>query len=365
MPWQTPTLKQVRKTNADYISGNLRAPLVPTGVARILADANAGNAHQVLKYIDWLADQLLPDRAEKLFLDRHGRIWLVNSDGTRGRKLAKFASGTANLFGTTSVVVPAYTQLVGFGAGGVTYETTAQITLGAGANSVPIRALDPGSAGNLPDGQPLSVSTAVQGLNPQGTIGSVSGGTDEESDDELRLRILARIQKPPMGGDADDYVEWALSVPGVTRAWCSPRELGPGTVTVRFMCDDLRAGAGGFPTSDDVTAVHDFLMIVRPVTADVFTVAPLPEPIGFTLTNLAGDSTALRAAIAANVSAMLQRKAAPASAVNGQPVDAQTIYAAWVSEAVLQTAGVTSFDLTMSDHVMPSKGSLAVLGTIA
>jgi uncharacterized phage protein gp47/JayE len=69
----------------------------------------------------------------------------------------------------------------------------------------------------------------------------LTGGTDQETDDELRLRVLTRIRQPPMGGDADDYVAWALAVPGVTRAWCSPLEMGIGTVTVRVMCDDLRA----------------------------------------------------------------------------------------------------------------------------
>ena len=47
--------------------------------------------HLTLQYIDWLSLQLLPDTAETEWLDRHGQIWLVNADGTTGRKMASAA----------------------------------------------------------------------------------------------------------------------------------------------------------------------------------------------------------------------------------------------------------------------------------
>src|SRR6478736_4591283 len=89
--------------------------------------------------------------------------------------------------------------------------------------------------------------------------GDMTGGADTETDDQLRARVLFRIQQPPMGGDANDYVAWALAVPGVTRAWCSPLEMGMGTVTVRFMMDELRASNGGFPLGEDIETVSDYL----------------------------------------------------------------------------------------------------------
>ena len=79
----------------------------------------------------------------------------------------------------------------------------------------------------------------------------MTGGTDTETDEQLRARILQRIQNPPMGGSAADYVAWALAVPGVTRAWAAP-EQGIGTITVRFLMDDLRADDDGWPTPADV-----------------------------------------------------------------------------------------------------------------
>jgi hypothetical protein len=142
-----------------------------------------------------------------------------------------------------------------------------------------------------------------------------------------------------------------------------------GTVTVRFMCDDLRATGdpmtNGFPLPRDIAAVTAYLNTVRPVAVkDFFVEAPIPEPISFGVQGLSENTSSTQAAIVNSVTAMLQRKAAPAYSVNGVSQPAQTIYAAWVSDAVLQTADVDYFDLLMTDHVMPTDGSLAVMGAI-
>lgn len=362
MPWTTPTLTDVRSNNAAYIAGKLKVPILPNGDVRVLADANAGNAHLALQYLDWLALQLLPDTAETQFLDKWANIWVTNADGSRGRKSASYASGSATVSGVSGVVVPAGALL---NSGTVTYQSIQAVTLGSGPTTVMLRALDAGSAGNLATGSTLSIFSATAGVSSQAVVLAMTGGADQETDDELRVRVLDRIREPPMGGDADDYVSWALSVAGVTRAWCSPLEMGMGTVTVRFMCDDLRASNGGFPNPSDVAAVQAFLDTVRPVAVkDIFVVAPTPQPISLAIRNLDNDSTSLRTAIAASIRAMLVQRAAPAYALNGVGQSAQTIYAAWVSEAISGTAGVTSFDLIMSDAVMPNNGAIATLGSI-
>ena len=171
-----------------------------------------------------------------------------------------------------------------------------------------------------------------------------------------------------MGGDASDYVAWATGYPGVTRAWCSPLEQGAGTVTLRFMMDELRATSdpttSGFPLAADIAALQAYLETVRPVTAGLFTVAPIPEPIPFTIANLSPNTSATQAAVTTSTAAAIVQRARPAYASNGVAQPAQTIFAAWISDAVLAASGVFSFDLQMADHVMPTKGSLAVPGAI-
>jgi uncharacterized phage protein gp47/JayE len=369
MPWTTPTLDDLRSLNRDNITAKLRSgPMVPNSVLRVMADGNAGLGYLTLLYIDWLARQLMPDTAETEWLDRFGVIWLTNSDGSKGRKTATYASGVASVTGIAGTVLDNATIFTGTGiAGTVTLQTTAEITVGADATPVNFVALDAGETG-LQVGESLSFSVAISGINNV-AISSIVDGIDSEDDDLLRGRVLDRIQKPPMGGDADDYVAWAKQVPGVTRAWASPLEMGIGTVTIRFMMDDVRATddptTSGFPTADDIATVQAYLDSKRPVAVkDFFVVAPIPEPIDFSIANLVTDNAATRAAIYASVEAMILDRARPAMAVNGITQDAQTIHQEWVSAAILDALGVVSFTLTMADHVMPSNGHMGVIGTI-
>jgi uncharacterized phage protein gp47/JayE len=356
MPWATPTLKEVR----GLVRDNIRASLpgadasVPNSVLRVLSDAQGGLCHLTLQYIDWLALQLLPDTAETEWLDRHGAIWLVNSDGTIGRKQATFAEGIVEFTGTSGTVIPEGSRLSGAGSESG-YETTAEIVIGTGPTQAPVRSLDAGTIGNLEAGEILGMVATIPGADGTAVVVEMTGGVEPENDDDLRARILHRIQNPPMGGAQEDYVTWALAVPGVTRAWAAP-EQGIGTITVRFLMDELRASDDGWPTPTDVQTVHDYINKMRPVTVkDCYVLAPIKHFVDVTIQNLMPDEVETEAAVEASLRDMLFKMAKPG----------QTIYAAWISYAIMNAPGVQSFNLiTTDDVVMPSLGHMAVLGTL-
>jgi uncharacterized phage protein gp47/JayE len=354
MPWQTPTLREVRSVVRDYVRGTLPGAdaSIANSVLRVLSDNQGALCHLNLQYLDWLALQLLPDTAETEWLDRHGDIWLINADGTTGRKQATLAEGTATFTGESGTTVPDGTRLEG---PAFSYETTEEIVIGTGPTEAPVRALDPGVAGNLEVGTTLSMSSTVPGADSTVTVVDIDGGTDTETDEQLRARILQRIRNPPMGGTQENYVTWALAVPGVTRAWAAP-EQGPGTITVRFLMDDLRAEDDGWPTPADEQVVHDYINTMRPVTVkDCYVLAPIKQFIDIEIANLVPGTIEVAGAIEQSIRDMLFEMAAPG----------QTIYAAWISYAIMQAPGVESFLLvTTDDHVMPSLGHMAVLGTI-
>jgi uncharacterized phage protein gp47/JayE len=362
MPWITPSLTQCREMVRDDITASLQgAAVVGNTVLRVMSDAMAGIGALVLRYLDWLARQLMPDQSEKEWLDRWGNIYLINSDGTMGRKGATTASGTVTFTGVAGVTVPAGTELVS-PDGQAFYDTLEFITLGTQPVEVAVRATTAGAAGNMPAGTALAMTVPESGVDSAVIVVDLRGGEEVESDDQLRARVLARIRQPPMGGCAYDFEHWAMSIPSVTRAFCAPREMGMGTVTVRFMCDALRADQGGFPTDEDIAVVRSYLDTVRPVAVrDFFVESPVPEPIDFTLT-LKQDSLALRAQIASSCEAMISEKAMPAHHVNGELVGPTTILASWVAEAINRCTN--DFTLDMSDHVMPHNGAIGVLGTI-
>ena len=369
MPFNTPPLDDWRRRGRDYVLANLppRAVALPNSPLRVMSDNSAGMSYMVMLYLSELADQLLPDTAGGEWLRRHAEIWLKE-----GPKPASYAVGMIVLTGLAGSVVPAGSTYVTTAADGsaILIKTVGDATLALGATPVPARALTPGSGGNLDAGTYLSASVGQQGVSATATVIALAGGVDPETNDELRVRVLDRIQKPPMGGDADDYVAWALEVPGVTRAWSSPLEMGMGTVTVRFMMDVLRATTNpltnGFPLPSDVATVQAYMNAKRPVAIkDFFVAAPISEPVAFTIFGMSPDGASDRAAVVGSVSTMLRDKAAPAFAVGGIAQPAQTIYAAWASDAILQTPEIDYFDLQMNDHVMPAKGSLAVLGNVS
>jgi uncharacterized phage protein gp47/JayE len=218
-----------------------------------------------------------------------------------------------------------------------------------------VRALDAGSIGNMAAGEVISFSPAINGVDANASVIAIVGGADDETDDELRMRVLKRIQQPPMGGDASDYEAWALSVPGVTRAWCNALEQGMGTVAIRFMMDDLRADIQGFPLAEDVAAVEAYLDTTRPVAVkDVYVLAPIPFPINLAINNLVVDSSSTRQAIEDSLRGMLFEKAIPGG----------TVYASWIEAAISDALGVDHFELTYSTQSMPSPGHLAIVGSI-
>ncbi|MCX5496426.1 baseplate J/gp47 family protein [Kaistia dalseonensis] len=350
MAWTTPTLRQIRSRVRDDVTTRLPGAdaMVPNSNLRVMSDANAGLALEEHAYLQWLGLQLLPDTAEGEWLERHANIWL-----RRGRKPATFAQGTVTLTGTAGTILPAGTSLL---YGSYEFLTTEELTIGAGATAVIVEARTAGAASSLELGGSLRLSQATVGVDASAAVTAATVGLDEESDDDLRARVLKRIRKPPMGGNKDDYEAWALEVPAVTRAWCAPLEMGIGTVTLRFMMDDLRADAGGFPEAEDVAIVAAYLDTVRPVAVkDMFVVAPIPEPIDFTILNLSSDTSSVRASIERSAKEMLAGRAAPG----------QTIYQSWISESVSAGTGEDHHNLVFEDHLMPSLGHLAVLGTIA
>ena len=83
--------------------------------------------------------------------------------------------------------------------------------------------------------------------------------------------------------------------------------------------------------------------------------APIKEFIDITIANLIPNTADAQAAIEKSMRDMLFDQAAPG----------QTIYAAWISYAIMNAQGIQSFNLiTDTDFVMPSLGHMAVLETI-
>jgi uncharacterized phage protein gp47/JayE len=241
------------------------------------------------------------------------------------------------------------------GANGVQYQSVTTAMVGAdGTGTSNAVALTAGTVGNLPDGMAIALTDPILGIETATLFGDMTGGVDAETDEQLRERILLRIQNPPMGGSQADYVRWALAVPGVTRAWAA-QEIGPGTMTVRFLMDDLYPDNHGLPTDDDLNEVRDYLDSKRPVTVvDCFVMAPILFFYDITISNLTTDDPTVRARIEASIKDLELRRSKPG----------QTWYRSWVDEAISQAIGEETHELAYETKEMPAPGYMPTLGTV-
>lgn len=348
MPFTRPTLDQlISRAEADIAARLGLGTLVPRGFLKAIARAHAGLMHGLYGYQEWASRQVLPDTADTEGLER----W-ANDLGVP-RKPATFAEGLVDFTGTSGSDLPEGTVVQR--ADGQRYVTTEGATISAGVATVNVRAELAGLLGNSDAGTALSIVSPVFGVNTAATVdtGGIDGGTDEESDADLLVRVLQRLQNPPLGGAASDYVRWALEVPGVTRAWCLPEHLGIGTVGVTFATDDDPGGP--IPDAGKVAEVQAYIDARRPVPADVTVFAPTPVTVNFTFTALVPNSASVQASIEAALRDLVVREGAP-----GQP-----LLLSHVREAISTAPGEEDFTLTVpAANVAIAAGSIPVFGAI-
>lgn len=238
------------------------------------------------------------------YLRRWAAIWKVLP------KTAGFAGGQASFPGPATSTVLAGTIVQR--QDGVQYKALADSTFSGGSLSFPVLALVAGEQGNFGTGLPIFLLSPVSGVQSTGvTTTKLEGGVDVESDERLLARLLARIQQPPHGGAKSDYEQWALEVAGVTRVWVYPLQMGVGTVTVMFVCDE---DEDIIPSPAKVSEVQAYINERAPVTAEVFVVAPIPDPLNMNI-KLTPNTTAVQNAVRAEVGDLIDRDSEPGGVI--------------------------------------------------
>ncbi|MEE4750257.1 baseplate J/gp47 family protein [Pseudomonas alliivorans] len=324
MPFETPTLPAlVNRTQVDLAGDALRQ-----SDARVLSRAHSGAAYGLYGYQNWIADQILPDTADEETLERQAILRL-----RQPRKPAQPATGSVRFVAAAGAVLDADTILQF--SDGRFYRVTQGVTTVAGNNTTTVEAVDAGALGNADAGQVMTVVQPVEGIDSSFTViaDGLTGGIARESTESLRARVVRSYRVIPHGGNQDDYVTWALDVPGVTRAWCVRRYMGPGTVAVFFMRDD---DASPTPDADQLAQVAAYIEPLRPVTAELYVLAPVQKPVTYTI-SLTPDTTAVRAAVQAQLVDLHNREAGLG----------ETLLLTHIAEAISRATGET-------DHVLIS-----------
>lgn len=367
MPYERPTLSElITATKGDLISRLPSLdPTIPNSFSANLAEVIAGGISGLYGYLSWMSEQMFVDTADAEYLDR------MASNYGLSRFPALYADGECTFTGAIGSSV-AQGDLV-TGASGIKYAVDTGFVLASASEVHTVTATTSGVDANLLSGAELSFVSTPSGMDNLVIAGSgITGGTDRESDDELRARIKAKLASPPKGGKPDDYISWAKEATDATRAWCidinnmaDHKENVPlGCVLVYFVMDDTYPD--GLPLPADVLDVQEFIAPLVPagkifdssVVASSGAKLLTAEPVNFEiqiLPNTPTNQTAVEASIKSEITY---------NRVAGGEINLSVFY-----DAMSSTPNLTSWTINTIDGLAPATvsapaGSVHTMGSV-
>lgn len=346
----------------DSLSQGLRQ-VVPTVIKGARADFWPNNLVIIVKVVAlsvyeamlrarWIYRQIFVSSCTGAHLDVHG------AELGLPRANAGAADGMVTFTPSTAVTVTTGTQFVS--DAGVFYVADAEASGSSGVPfGVSLTALEPGLAGNAPAGMLVRPVSVLSGLESPGEfLAGASHGTDIETDEAYRARILERLRSRPRGGNADDYLLWVKETgvydAAAIRGWLP----SAGRVTIY----PLKPGSAAerIPTEQELLVLAEHVEARRPLCAEVILAQATVHAIDITISGLANDNPTVRQEITAELADMFDERAAVAL-----PGESATFSRSWIAEAISRATGEERHVLVSpAADVALSAGDLPVLGTI-
>ena len=221
---------------------------------------------------EWILEQSFPQTARGEHLDYHADTrGLRRLEGTTAKGVLRFgvdAPAAAPLTIRSGTVCKT--------GEGVGFQTVEEAVLPVGALWVDVaaEAVTTGADGNT-----ASSTVTVMTACPVGVTGCTnpepfSGGSDVESDESLRQRVLESYRRLPNGANAAWYEQTAMGHAGVAAAQAVGRARGTGTVDVYLAAEQ------GAPESALLEAVGRDLQQRREIAVDVQVKMPVEQACG-------------------------------------------------------------------------------------
>lgn len=227
------------------------------------------------------------------------------------------------------------------------------VSEGAGADL----GLDADAPLTFESGTPANVVSPVLVAAP-----GVADGSDVESAEEKRARMLSRIRNPTAHFNAASIRARALEVGGVTRVFVKEATPAVGQATIYFMRD---GDADPIPNAAEVAAVKAKIVAIKPVEmaeADVIVAAPVAVVQNFTFSAISPSTASMKDAVRATLAEFFKLKTDVGVNV------AQDAYRSAIFNTRDPVTGdpVSSFTLsTPSGAITVASGQIARLGTVS
>lgn len=374
MPFSIPTLQSL----INRVRGDIEAVLqngavyVLRSFETAIASALAGLAQNEHLYLRWISRQMIVATAEEEHLVLTANIHLETGrlQGTRASLDVTFTGTSYPDLSPPGVPGEGGRILIGdilTDSAGVRYEATTTYELtspGEVSGTVTVQAVDVGTNGNQFPGAVLTLSApedstddATIVVGDPSTFLVVGDGSDLETVELLRARLILHLQTPPKGGAVGDYKLWALNSGVPTRVWEQSGGLGPGTVLVLYVSDRFTL-AGVFTSTDfpgDTSVVTDYIAALMPVNPQLTVSAPTNQSTNMTI-QLAPNTATVRAAVRVQIEDFLLRVAEPGG----------TVLWSQLNEVISQAAGETNHVLmSPADDIVPNDSrSLVTLNVL-
>lgn len=237
----------------------------------------------------------------------------------------------------------------------IIYRAVGYIGVLDGSHTYDMECEKQGEIGNGYTGQLLPIDH-VQGLTSAMLTSILIAGSEEESDNALKARLLNVIQKPSTSGNRYDYYNWAMECEGVGAAKVFPLANGPGTVKVIVADANMSAAGTGL-----LQTVKNHIEELRPIGADV-TVASVVEKA----VNVSAD---IRLQAGRNLGTVQEAfRTSLAAYLRKEALDMSYASMAHIGNLLLGTDGIEDYSKLLlngvSENVTLSDEEIAVVGTV-
>lgn len=226
----------------------------------------------------WRHDMMLDELTYAFYVNEDSGIWLDEAAKLKGmsRRQGTKATALIHFVGKDGTSIPAGTLF--YTAAGLEFILAADVVISDGAAEGVLEAAEVGSVYNVAAGEIEQIYRNISGVESY-TNDQALGGTDQESDAALFLRIDDARKNPATGGNAAYYRNLALSCEGIGVAKVTGLWAGPGTLRV------LLAGYDYEPVDQLVVDACDaYIQENRFVGADVTVVSASSAPVAVAAT---------------------------------------------------------------------------------
>lgn len=228
----------------------------------------AGEIFALENNIDWLKNQMFIQTATGQQLDYHAvERGIERAQATKSKGFLKFSRTTAD---DEQNIVPAGTICATSGINSIRFKTINDVTFDSKSLSVVVEAESEEEGTKYNTG----VGTITVMINPPPGVTSVTnssaftGGTNAETDDSLRERLIQSYNNISNGTNCAFYIEEALKYDKVYSATAIAKKRGNGTVNVYV------AGKGALLSDDEIEIIQNGMSSLKEINVDVLVCSP-------------------------------------------------------------------------------------------